>query len=269
MDMASNEFQTITFEKRENGLGILRLNRPDKRNAVSMEMIKELNEFWAKMMLDDEIRVVAFLGEGASFCAGLDLKGGASLPRGMPAIYAMNKAGMDIACKMRKCPQPIVCGMQGHTYGVGFSYALSSDIRILAEDVKVQASFTRIGLAGTDTATSFILPRVVGISNAADILLTARTIEAAEAYHMGLGSAVVPADKLEDAVLEKCAAILANGPFGVRLTKWTLNHSIDVPSMESIMALEVANQTMTISGKDFTEGVAALLEKRPADWKNK
>ena len=80
---------------------------------------------------------------------------------------------------------------------------------------------------------------------------------------------MVPADKLEEAVLEKCAAILANGPFGVRLTKWTLNHSIDVPSMESIMALEVANQTMTISGKDFTEGVASVLEKRPADWKNK
>lgn len=267
--MASNEFQTISFENRENGLGILKLNRPERRNAVNVEMINELNEFWSMMLKDEETRVVAFFGEGQSFCSGLDLKSGATLPRGTPAIYNMNKTSMDIACKMRKCPQPIVCGMQGYVYGVGFSYALAADIRILAEDLKIQASFTRIGLAGTDTATSFILPRVVGFSNAADILLTARTIEAAEAYHMGIGSAVVPAGNLEEAVLEKCTAILTNGPFGVRLTKWTLNHSIDVPSMENIMALEVANQTMTISGKDFTEGVASLLEKRPADWKNK
>lgn len=267
--MANNEFQTITFEKRDNGLGILKLNRPDRRNAVSVEMINELNDFWSMMLKDEETRVVAFLGEGQSFCSGLDLKGGASLPKGTPAIYKMNKDGMDIALKMRRCPQPIVCGMQGYAYGVGFSYALAADIRILADDAKIQATFARIGLAGTDTATSFILPRVVGFSNAADILLTARTIDANEAYHMGLGSAVVPADKLEEAVIEKCNAILANGPFGIRLTKWTLNHSIDVPSMESIMALEVANQTMTISGKDFMEGVTSLLEKRPADWKNK
>ena len=187
MEMASNEFQTITFEKRDNGLGILKLNRPERRNAASLEMIDELNEFWSMMLKDEETRVVAFLGEGQSFCSGLDLKGGAALPRGTPAIYTMNKTGMDIACKMRKCPQPIVCGMQGYAYGVGFSYALAADIRILAEDVKMQATFTRIGLAGTDTATSFMLPRVVGFSNAADILLTARTIEATEAYRMGIG----------------------------------------------------------------------------------
>ncbi len=267
--MSNNEYTTIKFEKRENGLGILRLNRPDRRNAVSVEMLDELNRFWASMMKDDETRVIAFLGQGQSFSSGLDLKSGATLPRGNPAIYKMNREGMDIAVKMRKCPQPIVCGLQGHAYGVGFSYALAADIRILGESVKIQATFTRIGLAGTDTATSYLLPRVVGFSNAADILLTARTIEAKEAYHMGLGSAVVPDDELEAAVLGKCTAILANGPFGIRLTKWTLNNSVDVPSLEHMIALEVANQTMTITGKDFMEGVTSLMDKKPPEWKNK
>ena len=266
----SSQYKTITFEKREKGLGVLRLNRPDKRNAVNLEMFEDLNKFWSSMMKDDDdTRVIAFLGEGASFCSGLDLKSGASVPRGTPAIYKLNKEGMDIAVKMRKCPQPIVCGIQGHAYGVGLSYALASDIRILGESVKIQATFARIGLAGTDTAASYILPRVVGFSNAADILMTARTIDAKEAYHMGLGSAVVPDDKLADVVIEKCNQILANGPFGIRLTKWTLNTSLDVPSLEHVIALEVANQTMAMTGKDFMEGVTSLIEKRPPDWKNK
>ncbi len=267
--MSEEKYTTIAFEKRANGLGILRLNRPDRRNAVSMEMLVELNTFWASMLKDDETRVIAFLGQGQSFSSGLDLKSGATVPRGNPAIYKMNIESMDIAVKMRKCPQPIVCGVQGYAYGVGFSYALASDIRILAESAKIQATFTRIGLAGTDTATSYMLPRIAGFSNAADILLTARTIDAKEAYHMGLGSAVVPDDKLEEAVLEKCAAILANGPFGIRLTKWTLNNSVDAPSLEHMIALEVANQTMTITGKDFMEGVTSLLDKKPPEWKNK
>ncbi len=267
--MSEEKYTTITFEKRGNGLGILRLNRPDRRNAVSIEMLDELNRFWTSMMKDDEIRVIAFLGQGQSFSSGLDLKSGATVPRGNPAVYKMNREGMDIAVKMRKCPQPIVCGIQGYAYGVGFSYALAADIRILAESAKIQATFTRIGLAGTDTATSYILPRVAGFSNAADILLTARTIDAKEAYHMGLGSAIVPDDNLEAAVLEKCAAILANGPFGIRLTKWTLNNSVDVPSLEHMIALEVANQTMTITSKDFMEGVTSLLDKKPPEWKNK
>ncbi len=261
------EYKTIKFEKHTNGLGILRLNRPDKRNAVNPPMFDELNRFWSSMQNDDT-RVIAFLGEGSAFCSGLDLRGG-SPPRGMTAIYQMVKEGMEIALKMRKCPQPIVCGMQGGVYGVGFSYALCSDIRILGESLKIQATFARLGLAGTDTGTSYLLPRIVGFNNAADLLYTARTIDAKEAYHMGLASAIVPDDKLADAVIEKCTAILANGPFGIRLTKMALNQSLDVPSLEHMIAIEIANQSMTMAGKDFMEGVTSLLEKRPADWKNK
>ncbi len=262
------DFKTIKFEKHANGLGILRLNRPDKRNAVNPPMFDELNKFWSAMLKDEEVRVIAFLGEGSSFCAGLDLRGG-SPPRGMPTIYQTVKEGMEIALKMRKCPQPIVCGMQGGVYGVGFSYALCSDIRILGESLKIQATFARLGLAGTDTGTSYLLPRIVGFNHAADLLYTARTVDAKEAFHMGLASAVVPDDKLADTVIEKCTAILANGPFGIRLTKMSLNQSLDVPSLEHMIAIEIANQSMTMSGKDFMEGVTSLLEKRPADWKNK
>ncbi len=262
------DYKTIKFEKRANGLGILRLNRPDKRNAVNPPMFDELNKFWSAMLKDEEVRVIAFLGEGSSFCAGLDLRGG-SPPRGMPTIYQTVKEGMDIALKMRKCPQPIVCGMQGGVYGVGFSYALCADIRILGESLKIQATFARLGLAGTDTGTSYLLPRIVGFNHAADLLYTARTIDAKEAFHMGLASAVVPDDKLADAVIEKCTAILGNGPFGIRLTKMALNQSLDVPSFEHMIAVEIANQSMTMAGKDFMEGVTSLLEKRPADWKNK
>jgi enoyl-CoA hydratase/carnithine racemase len=232
-------------------------------------MFTELLQFWSQMQQDEETRVIAFLGEGPSFCAGLDLKGGTEMPRGLPNMYQFVKTGMDIAVKMRKCPQPIVCGIQGGAYGVGFAYALAADIRLLGESAKIQATFARIGLAATDTGTSYLLPRIVGFSNAADILLTARTLNAAEAFHMGLASSVVPDDQLVDAVLDKCRAILANGPFGIRLTKWTLNQSLDIPALEHVISLEIANQTLTMSGKDFMEGVSSLLEKRPANWKNK
>lgn len=263
-----HDYKTIKFEKQANGLGILRLNRPDKRNAVNTDMFDDLNRFWSEMLKDEETRVIAFLGEGSSFCAGLDLRSGTP-PRGMPTIYKTVKDGMDIALKMRKCPQPIVCGLQGGTYGVGFSYALATDIRILGESAKIQATFARLGLAGTDTGTSYLLPRIVGFNHAADLLYTARTIDAKEAFHMGLASAIVSDDKLADSVIEKCTAILANGPFGIRLTKMSLNQSLDVPSLEHMIALEIANQSMTMAGKDFMEGVTSLLEKRPADWKNK
>src|SRR5271157_884537 len=269
MYMSEMQFETISFERQEGGLGVLRLCLPDRRNAVGKQMFAELIQFWSQMLQDEETRVIAFLGEGPSFCAGLDLKGGSDMPRGITNIYQQVKQGMDIAVKMRKCPQPIVCGIQGGAFGVGFSYALAADIRILAESAKIQATFARLGLAATDTGTSYLLPRIVGFSNAADILLTARTLDATEAYHMGLASAVVPDDQLVDAVIEKCKAILANGPFGIRLTKWTLNESLDIPALEHMLALEIANQTLTMSGKDFTEGITSLLEKRPANWKNK
>lgn len=240
------------------------MNRPDRLNALSRNLVKELREFFVDLYWRRDVRVVMLQGAGNAFCAGLDLKE-RSEPQGSRSIGAgltRQREISEIVIAMRRCPQPIVACVNGAAAGGGFALALASDVRIATPTLKMNAAFIRIGLSACDIGVSYFLPRMVGSSVAAEYMLTGRFITAERAYQLGLVSQIVPAAELEGVAQGFVDDMLHATPLGLRLTKEALNHAIDANGLEAAIAMEDRNQILASSDGDFGEGVKAFLEKR-------
>jgi enoyl-CoA hydratase/carnithine racemase len=255
-------YETITVEKRGQ-VDWLTLNRPDSLNAISVKMVEELNDYFGGLYHDDWTRIVVMQGAGRAFCAGLDIKerqnqgevkfgGGFGFQGWLAEVYI----------KMRKCPQPIVTLVNGAASGGGFAFVLASDIRIAAEDARMNAAFIRLGLSACDMGVSYFLPRLVGVSVASELMLTGRFINAQRSLAVGLVSEVVPVGGLETAAQPYIDEMLLTSPMGLRMTKEGLNMAVDAASLEAAMAIENRNQVMCARSEDFAEGRRAFLEKR-------
>jgi enoyl-CoA hydratase/carnithine racemase len=154
--------------------------------------------------------------------------------------------------------------VNGPAAGAGFSLALAADIRIAAPTARFNAAFIKIGLTGGDCGSSWMLPRIVGLGHAYEILLTGRLVGADEAARIGLVNRVVPAEDLLASALETAELIAANSPLGVRLTKQVVQVNVDAPSLEAAVELENRNQTLAAGTQDMTEAMTAFIQKRPA-----
>jgi enoyl-CoA hydratase len=168
---------------------------------------------------------------------------------------------------MRRCPQPIIALIDGAAAGGGFAFALASDIRIATPTLKMNAAFIRIGLSACDIGVSYFLPRMVGSSVAAELMLTGRFIHAERAQSLGLVSKVVESEALDGEGQKLVDEMMLTTPLGLRLTKECLNFSIDAQGLEAAIAMEDRNQILCAQGEDFGEGVRAFLEKRPPDYR--
>jgi enoyl-CoA hydratase/carnithine racemase len=257
-------YRNILVEKRGEA-DWLTLNRPDALNAMSLEMVDELNDYFGKLYHDRSTRVVVMRGAGRAFCAGLDIKDRSEGdPSEAPFGGGFGFQGhiAEIYVKMRRCPQPIIALVHGAACGGGFAFALASDIRIAGESARMNAAFIKIGLSSCDMGTSYFLPRLVGLSVASELMLTGRFINASRALATGLVSEVVPDDQLEAAGQSFVDDLLAASPMGLRMTKEGLNLAVDAGSLEAAMAIENRNQLMTSASPNFAEGMNAFLEKR-------
>jgi len=261
-------YRTIIVEKR-GGADWLTFNRPEALNALSLEMARELNDYFGRLYNDHTVRVVVMRGAGRAFCAGLDIK---DRSEGDPADdpfgggFGFQGYLADVYVKMRRCPQPIVALIHGAACGGGLAFALASDIRIAGETMRMNAAFIKIGLSACDMGVSYFLPRLVGSSIASELMLTGRFINATRALATGLVSEVVPDDQLEVAAQPFVDDLLAASPMGLRMTKEGLNLAIDAPSLEAAMAIENRNQRMTAASPNFKEGMSAFLEKRKPEY---
>jgi len=275
---------------REDHLTWLTLNRPAALNALSRRMVDELRDFFWNLADDRVSRVVVVRGAGRAFCAGLDLKEAASAgPAGarseakpsevmnsgegvgggsVPAFLRSQRHISELVMLMRRAPQPIIAAVHGAAAGGGFAIALASDVRVAGQSARMNAAFIRLGVSGCDIGVSYFLPRVVGASVASELLLTGDFIDAARAERTGLVSRVVPDDQLEDCARTLAQSMLRNSPLALRLTKECLKHSIDAGSLEQVIAMEDRNQALAGSTRDFREGVAAFLQKRPASFED-
>jgi len=281
-------FETIRFELREDGIGILILNRPDKLNALNFQMIEDLHKILDHLMTNLDCRVLILKAEGRAFCAGLDLKESTVLqskkkPEELKKkfffmrapdkdlikakIYAQARASQLIV-KMRKISQPIIAVIQGPATGAGFTLILAADIRIAGENAKLANSFINIGFSGADLASSYHLPRLIGMSRAAEILYTGRFIDAIEADRIGLVLKVIKGDetKLLEAAMEIAENLLSKSPLGLRMTKEAINISLDSPSLETIMQIENRTQMLCSTSSDLLEGINAFFEKRRPEY---
>ena len=235
-------------------------------NAISLAMVHELNDYFGRLYNDGSVRIVVMRGAGRAFCAGLDIKDqGSRDPAAMPFGGGFGFQGYlaDVYVKMRRCPQPIVALVHGAACGGGLAFALAADIRIAGESARMNAAFIRIGLSSCDMGVSYFLPRLVGASVAAELMLTGRFIHAPRALATGLVSEVVADEALEAAAQTYVDEMLGTSPMGLRMTKEGLAMAIDAPSLEAAMAIENRNQLMCAASEDFAEGMRAFLQKRP------
>lgn len=265
-------YKTLEFEHRDQ-IGWLTLNRPEQLNALSFEMVQDLRDFFGSLEEQLEVRVVIVRGAGRGFCSGLDLKwsfgpGGEGGPEaaGITSVttsYMMQRAFADVVVRMRQAPQPIIAAIHGPAAGAGFSIAMACDVRLASESARLNAAYVRIGFSGGDMGSSYFLPRLIGLSRAAEYLYTGRFIDAATADRIGLVSRIVPEDQLSQAALELAQEMLRVSPFGLRMTKELLNVNIDAPSLIAATNLENRTQVLCSQTEDVQEAVkATFFEKR-------
>lgn len=258
----------VVIERPRPDVAVVRMNRPDRRNAMNYALLSGLYDAMGELREDRECRVIVLTGTGPGFCAGLDLAEGVAMP-GMTGL-GRPQAGMRVQQYiagliplLRSQPQPIIAAVNGPASGGGLALALGSDIRIAAASARFNVAFIKVGLSACDIGTSWILPRLIGASRAYELMLTGRFADAAEAERIGLVTQVVPDEALLDAALAEADLILGNGPFGVRMTKEVMWSQLEIGSMHAGIDLENRTQVLSSFAGDMEEAMAAFLEKRP------
>lgn len=254
----------ITTE-RQGAIEILTLNRPDKLNAVDVEMAEALTEYFSGLSQRLDVRVVILRGEGKHFSAGADLDSAAFVPPGPGRAQqqlAMQHLYSGIVKYMRYCPQPIIGLIHGAAAGAGFSLSLACDVRFGTPSTRLSAAYLRVGLGGCDMGSGYLLPRLVGVSTASEFLLTGNFMNAERGLNCGLLSQVVEQDDLLETALQLAQDMLQAAPMGLRMTKESLNASLNVGSLEAGLVLEDRQQVMLLDTEDHREAVAAFKEKR-------
>lgn len=254
--------------RREGALLRVTLDRPQRMNALDARLCAELNAVFEALADDTSARVVLLDGAGPHFCAGLDLS---ELERiqsagsGPAAGLRLQRQYSQLVLRMRRCSQPVIALVHGAASGAGLALALAlaSDVRYCTPEARFNVAMARIGMTGCDVGISYFLPRAVGTSNAAEMMMGGRFVDAAKALRIGLVSEVCARDALDAAGLALAREMLAMSPLGLRLTKEGLNLSQDAPSLEAAIAIEDRQQVMCI-GPYLSEGARAFLDKRPA-----
>ena len=249
----------------DRGIHHLTLNRPARLNAISAKMANELTDYFRALQNDHAVRVVVLRGAGRHFCAGLDLTEAAEIAAGVATAMRTQQLYAGIVQQMRRCPQPIIALIQGAASGGGLALALASDVRFASDDARMNVAMARVGLTGCDMGISYFLPRAIGTSNAAELMMGGRFINAQKALRTGLVSEVVAREELDALADAMAADMLRMAPLALRLTKDGLNVSQDSGSLDAAIAVEDRNQVLCI-GPYLKEGATAFLEKRAPNY---
>ena len=253
--------QTIILEKKDY-IATITLNRPDRLNALNDQMANELNDASVSIDGDDEVRVVVITGAGRGFCSGADLKGERT---------GRSRMGHGMADKifeaLNNMEKPIIASINGVAVGGGCTMTLSCDIRIASEEAKFQLPFTRLGIC-TELGSTYLLPRLIGMGKACELVLTSRMINAKEAHEMGLVNQVVPASELAKTTYEMASSIAKFPPLSVKMNKRGLYQAMnsDLPSQLRYESLANAYLSGT---EDAKEAIKAFQEKREPIYKGR
>ena len=244
------DYETIEYDVKEEGIGILSLNRPRRYNSVSHQMMEELEAFWKERLYDLDTHVLILKGNGdRGFCAGLDMKENVKMAPDMNTdqFYRFQARLARLNLAMRQAPQPIICAVHGAAAGLGFSFALASDVRVITRDARFSAAYINIGLGGADMACSYFLPRLMGAGRAYEFMLTGNFMSAEEAMALGLVSRIVERDKLMETALDLASTMNTKNPMGLRLTKEAINMNLDAGGLEQALNMEDRNQVLLVA----------------------
>jgi len=252
---------------------LVEMTDPGRYNALTTAMVGELKDAFAELRADRATRVVVLAGSGRGFCSGANMAGGEELPgfardRGPVGLVQMMQEHLaELILAIRELPQPVIAALHGGAVGGGLALALACDLRVASDDAFFAAHFIRVGLSSCDVGTSYTLPRIVGPTIAAELMLTGRRFGADEAARIGLLNRVVPAEDLRASAVELGTQIAANSEYGVYMTKLGLWANLDAPSLRHAMQLENRTQVLGTFTGNMTEAGAAFVQKREPVWK--
>lgn len=260
-------YETLLLESPADNILQLTLNRPDRLNAMTVAMFDELETVARAIGDDREVRVVILTGAGKAFCAGYDLDEAEELP-GLGALGMLDRQerAARALSAVRSVPVPVIAAVNGPAAGGGMSLTLMADIRLGSPSAKFNAAFVRIGLSAGDLGASWLLPRLIGPSAAAEIGFTGRIVEAEEAERLGLLNRVTGPDDLLDQVQAMASQICANSPGGIRISKRALQANMEIGSFAAALELENRGQALLTRCDDMTEALDAFKAKRAPNF---
>jgi len=257
----------LLYEAKDQ-IGLITFNRPDQMNTITVTMLNTLSERLLEADADPEVRVIVITGNGRAWCAGLDI-GAAVSGEGIGG----NKTSLGNGefnlrdappVVLHKIDTPTIAALNGGAAGYGMDLALGCDIRIAASRAKLSAAYTARGLV-PESGGTWLLPRIVGWSKAAELLFTARTLTSAEALDFGLVSTVVDDDELMNAAMGVATEVAANAPLAVRAAKRMMRHAMS-EGLEDHVQRQYLALLPLFGTKDFREALTAFMEKRQAQF---
>ena len=247
----------------DDGIATVRLNDPERLNALTFQTYEELEKLTRDLAADDTVKVLLLTGNGKGFCSGGSAHEiiGKLLEMRAEELYRFTRMTCDVVKNMRNLKKPIVAAVNGIAAGAGAMLALASDLRVVSERAKFAFLFVKVGLSGADMGALYLLPRIVGQGKAAELLFMGDPVDAEEAHRIGLANRVVPHEKLMEEA-RSLARRLSEGPlYALGVTKELLNAEADM-GLEAALETEATAQATCMQRGDFREGYRAFVEKR-------
>ena len=256
-------YSSFVFENND-GVATIRLNDPERLNALTFQTYAELEQITAEMAHDPRVKVVVLTGTGKGFCSGgrVDDIIGPLLKMKGDELYKFTRMTCNVVKNMRILKKPIIAAVNGIAAGAGAMLMLASDLRIFSDTARAAFLFVKVGLSGADMGALYLLPRIVGLGKATELVFFGDTIDANEAHRIGLANRVVSGDTLMDEAYQ-WANRLKDGPlYALGVTKTLLESEANV-NLETALEMEAEAQARCMETPDFIEGYNAFIEKRP------
>jgi enoyl-CoA hydratase/carnithine racemase len=265
----TQQWQHFRFES-SGGIATVTLDRPGQLNALTFQAYADLRDLLAQLPHRDDVRVLVIRGAGRAFSSGGDVNEiiGATLRMGQDELLAFTRMSGEVIRGMRECPIPVIAVVHGMAAGAGAVIALAADFRVATPAARFAFLFTKVGLSGGDMGAAYLLPRLVGLGRATQLLMLGDTIDATQAERIGLISELVADDELDQAV-DRLARRLADGPVqAYAQTKALLTREQDM-SLSAALELEAMTQALLMTGQDYAEFHAAFTAGREPNWRGR
>lgn len=261
--MFDQEFEGFTVEVREDAVGVVLFNRPEKFNALTALTLGVLTRAFRALGERDDCGAVVISGAGPAFCAGMDLSGADSVAEGsdpVQLVYSAMRDAVGCVLAMREIPQPVIAAVKGPAVGGGFAIATAADIRICSPDAAFMAPFVKLGVSIGDMGLSWMLPRLIGHGAAAEVFYTGKTLRAEDGLQLKLVQRVVE-DPLQTAI-ELAAKIASRPRLAVQMSKELLNSSLAAGGLREHLEMEMRSQVIGLMTEDHRAALRAFASRR-------
>ena len=260
--------KSFLYEVSDEGVATITLNRPERLNALTFEVYRELTDAFAALQDEREVRAVVVTGAGRAFCSGGDVRDIIADLQTLDVSghLEFTRLTCELIRNMRALRKPVIASLNGTVAGAGACIALAADLRVASEDAKIAFLFVRVGLSGADMGAAFLLPRFVGLAKATELLYTGDFISAREAERIGLYNRVVSPDALGEETRSLAERLAAGPAFGLAMTKELINREMHV-SLDTALEWEAQAQGLCMQHPDFREAYEAFAAKRAPRFK--